>query len=136
MEFLDNKSEAIDEFVRLASTVLIESIKENFRERVKEFYCFLLQQEGEDFMPSQYSIADAIDEENYSIINIYLKDMGLLYLESDIITLYQQNISQELPYKVMEVLEHYGLPFRKCEATSCIDFRLKDQIFLFRESEI
>ena len=88
---LDNSKKALDTFLCLVANGLIEPRRGDFDGIVREIYYMTLE-EGEDFIPSQYSLSDTIDEENYSIIHIYLEDRGELYLESDILSLYEEII--------------------------------------------
>ena len=129
---LDNSKKALDTFLCLVANGLIEPRRGDFDEIVREIYYMTLE-EGEDFIPSQYSLSDTIDEENYSVIHIYLEDRGELYLESDILSLYEEIISQELPYKTMEALEHLGLPYRKCNIVNNFNWDAQTKLFEWEE---
>lgn len=115
---LEYSTEAIKKFDYLVESnkLISPSNWHEFCKTVKDFYV-MLTKEGEDFIPSQYSIADAIDEENYNIINKFLDSCNLGYLENDINLLYTEILCQELPYKVMEVLDNYGIKYRVCNLT-------------------
>lgn len=121
---LDNSKKALNEFMCLLTNALITPMND-FDRIIENTYYMLLASEGEDFVPSQYSLSDTIDEENYNIIHIFLEDRDELYLESDILTLYQEMVSEELPYKVMEALEHLGLPYRECNIVEFKDPQTK-----------
>lgn len=91
--------------------------KSEFREKVRDSYMevqrIYSEENGEYFVPSQYNVADYIDEENAQIILHFLEEMGEFDSEQSdtILAMYTNELSYIMPSLVSTELDRLGIPY-------------------------